>query len=253
MSKMVERAELPRAPADGLVLKSVNLKPTWVNPSEAFPQVNSFADLPLASDSLNEIYYVTTSTGVWLINRKSRGFYRSNGVLWEYAGELLESLNSNNFRVYDGEDSSKQIKLNLEAIASDKTVQLNVPDRDVDLGLEGQANVAYNLACESSVNVGAAVYLTGASVLDNADASAVGTSDVVGIVIEKPTQTTANVLTAGLTPPVFTGLNAGLMHFLASDGGLTSTVPVALVLAPVGTAFSSTQLFVKIQSRTVKS
>lgn len=124
----VEKQELPPPNTDGYVLKLVNLIPTWVSPSTAFTQVNTFADLPPAAAHNGEIYYVKTSTGVWLINRKSRGFYRSNGVDWEYGGELVEAFNDNNLRIYDGLDTSKQIAFEIGGISASTTRTFTWPD-----------------------------------------------------------------------------------------------------------------------------
>lgn len=56
--------------------------------------VTAFADLPAAADHSGETYRVGTSTGVWLINRKSAGFYLSNGAAWAYLGDYPASYNS---------------------------------------------------------------------------------------------------------------------------------------------------------------
>jgi len=44
--------------------------------------VNTFADLPSALTTLNAIYAVDNSSGVWGVSRKSAGLYRSNGTSW---------------------------------------------------------------------------------------------------------------------------------------------------------------------------
>ena len=54
----------------------------------AYPTVNTFALLPAAASNIGQVYYVITETGsVFLLNRKLRGLYRSNGATWEYAGD----------------------------------------------------------------------------------------------------------------------------------------------------------------------
>jgi hypothetical protein len=68
---------------DILVYNSVSGK--WENMpqgSSTYPTVATFADLPAAALHLNEIYVVEQSTGVWLINRHSKGFYISDGLNW---------------------------------------------------------------------------------------------------------------------------------------------------------------------------
>lgn len=51
-------------------------------------EVATFADLPSAATNNGKLYFVTTTTGVWLINRKTRGFYISDGVDWLSAPEV---------------------------------------------------------------------------------------------------------------------------------------------------------------------
>src|SRR3954469_10351073 len=53
-----------------------------------FPQVATYADLPVASSFSGATYEVTTSTGTFLVNRKSAGLYRSNGTTWIYLGDI---------------------------------------------------------------------------------------------------------------------------------------------------------------------
>ena len=51
-----------------------------------YSEVTTFADLPDADENTGVIYIVKTATGVWGINRKRAGFYRSDGASWGYLG-----------------------------------------------------------------------------------------------------------------------------------------------------------------------
>lgn len=55
-----------------------------------YPEVETFADLPLAASHPNKIYIVRVSTGIILINRKSSGLYRSSGIGWNKLGSLAD-------------------------------------------------------------------------------------------------------------------------------------------------------------------
>ena len=44
--------------------------------------VSTFADLPVASSHNGEVWYVQTNTGVYLVNRKNKGYYYSDGSSW---------------------------------------------------------------------------------------------------------------------------------------------------------------------------
>lgn len=51
-----------------------------------YPKVNTYADLPAAGDYTGQIYVVLTATGVWGVNRKRTGMWRSDGVNWGRLG-----------------------------------------------------------------------------------------------------------------------------------------------------------------------
>lgn len=50
-------------------------------------EVSTYADLPPAAENTGKVYMVLVTTGLWLINRKSAGFYHSNGSAWAYIGD----------------------------------------------------------------------------------------------------------------------------------------------------------------------
>lgn len=51
-----------------------------------YPEVDTFADLPAASDYNAAVYLVRTATGVIFVNRKRAGLYLSNGSSWSRMG-----------------------------------------------------------------------------------------------------------------------------------------------------------------------
>lgn len=58
-----------------------------------YPQVDTFTDLPLASENTANIYVVLTSTGAWyLLNRKEAGLYYSDGVNWIRLGSYISII-----------------------------------------------------------------------------------------------------------------------------------------------------------------
>lgn len=55
-----------------------------------YVEVNTYADLPLASSKPNDTYIVRTATGTWLLGTlKKAGLYYSNGVAWSYMGNSI--------------------------------------------------------------------------------------------------------------------------------------------------------------------
>ena len=53
-----------------------------------YTEVVTYADLPEASSFTNETFIVLVSTGVFGINRKRAGMWRSNGTAWYRLGAL---------------------------------------------------------------------------------------------------------------------------------------------------------------------
>lgn len=66
--------------ARGLAAKALGL-------GGSYPEVLDFASLPAAASFTGKDYIVQTSTGVWLVNRKPAGLYRSNGSVWSWLGD----------------------------------------------------------------------------------------------------------------------------------------------------------------------
>lgn len=50
--------------------------------------VNTFADLPAPATVTGQRWWVLTSTGVWLVNRRNKGAYYSDGAAWSYLGDF---------------------------------------------------------------------------------------------------------------------------------------------------------------------
>lgn len=54
------------------------------------PTVLDFASLPSAAAANGQFYWVRTSTGVWLVNRRVKGLYVSDGATWTYVGDFAQ-------------------------------------------------------------------------------------------------------------------------------------------------------------------
>lgn len=53
-----------------------------------YPEVGTYADLPDAAESTDEIFLVLEPTGTLGIDRKRAGLWRSNGTAWYRLGTL---------------------------------------------------------------------------------------------------------------------------------------------------------------------
>lgn len=62
--------------------------------SAGYPEVPTFAELPVATGS-GAISLVSASSGVWLISRKSAGFYKDTAAgVWTYVGDYPVNCSS---------------------------------------------------------------------------------------------------------------------------------------------------------------
>ena len=96
-----------------------------------------------------------------------------------------------------------------------------------------------------AVNVGNVVYLTGANAVDDGDNTSTSTVPVMGLVISKPTTTTAILLYFGETPSgVLSGLTPAAIYFLGTAGLITATPPTAVgsVIQKIGEAIDADTL-----------
>jgi hypothetical protein len=89
-----------------------------------FPQVNTYADLPITigTPAIGAIYIVLTSTGFWLINRKEAGLYRKiadTGSLtdWERLGNWTEIAKDGTFTIVNTIDTSKTANFDLSGLS----------------------------------------------------------------------------------------------------------------------------------------
>lgn len=118
-------------------------------------------------------------------------------------------------------------------------------------------NAIPGVVCDSSVVVGDIVYMDAGGTAFRAISSSVSTSAVIGICIAKASSTSCTVQVTGYTPSIFGGLIPGQTYFLSNTvlGQLTSTYPTTAnhVIAPVGIAYTSTQLIINIGQRIIRS
>jgi hypothetical protein len=107
--------------------------------------VNTFADLPSAASSSNEIYIVLQSTGQYVLNRNEAGLYFSNGTVWRRLGDIPSFFNSDNFQVYDGTDNTKGVEFVLTGLTTNVFRQVEFQDKD--------GTVAYLVDLDAKVDI----------------------------------------------------------------------------------------------------
>lgn len=113
----------------------------------------------------------------------------------------------------------------------------------VDTGL-----VLFNVACDTSVYVGAVVYLDATGTAYNALATNISTSNFIGVVVNKPSSALCDIRVSGTTPSLFLGLDPSKEYFLSATvaGEISTTIPTASghVRIKVGQPYSSIKLVV---------
>lgn len=112
-----------------------------------------------------------------------------------------------------------------------------------------------NVSCDSSVFVGACAYMNASGVAFNADASAFSTSNFIGIVESKASNTLCDIRVQGVTGALFSSLDPTKEYYLGTNGALVTTPPTATgsVLLRVGQPFSATEMLVMKGLRTVRA
>ena len=97
-------------------------------------EVEYHENLPtgIGNPATNTAYLVRKGQGVWLINRKPAGIWVRETDIgnlndWVYAGSFPDVYNDANFRIYDNDDSSKNLAFNLNDLNSNTTVTLTIP------------------------------------------------------------------------------------------------------------------------------
>lgn len=99
-------------------------------------EVNTFAELPLAVDTVNKYYMVTTATGSRLLfNYKSSGLYHSNGTTWKKRSDIQLLLTDAEFVVNNNADPTKQIRFDLSQLDPSAQCIYEVPSEDGKLAL----------------------------------------------------------------------------------------------------------------------
>lgn len=122
-----------------------------------------------------------------------------------------------------------------------------LPSYEPGGGGGGGATTTILLTATLGVQVGDAVYMSGISTVDRANAAT--TPHAIGIVQEMPTSTSARVVLAGRTDTIFGGLIPGTLYYVSTTSGLITTAAptnTGEYVQTVGTAETSTVLLVQL-------
>ncbi len=95
----------------------------------------NYSALPAAVDNVGKIYTVLQSEGLWLIDRKEAGLWRSDGAAWTRLGSWLDAFEDDNFTIYNTADNTKIVNLDASSITTLTTRTYVLPDQDGTLAL----------------------------------------------------------------------------------------------------------------------
>jgi len=122
----------------------------------------------------------------------------------------------------------------------------------------GGANaVIAGVSCQSSVFVGAAVYMTSGGVATNAIATSLTESNVIGIVEAKATLNECTIRVSGTTESIYSSLDVTKEYFLSDSvaGEMITIIPTASghIVLRLGQPYSEEQLLFMKGNRVVRA
>lgn len=161
-----------------------------------------------------------------------------------YVAEIIEGLNYLlNVEPANVHTIEISEKVSFQKIETINTITNNITN-DID-------NLSVEIACDSSVFIGAAVYIkidSGTAKVYSAKADDLATSNVFGIVESKLSETLCKVRFGGKTADIFTNLDPAKEYYLsATDAGqivVEDNIPTAVgsILVKIGQPFSENSL-----------
>lgn len=193
--------------------------------SKLYPEVDVYADLPAASAGNSGWVYLVLNNTFELIffNTHPAGLYVSNGTTWEYIGATPASMSDNVFKLYDGDNITKQMAFNLENISMATTRILTMANKDIDLGNFSHNNNLVDLDL-------AAAGVTYGHIDDQ-------TQTIAGNKTFSGTTTLATPFTLGATSVTSTGTQ---LNYLNAAAGITGTASTNIVFSTSPTITSPT-------------
>ena len=116
-------------------------------------EVNTFADLPLASASTGLVYLVKTSTGLMItFNLKRSGFYQSDGATWTKISQVQQMFTDDELTFQDDADNTKQLGFELSGITTATRRIATFPDKDGTIAMTSDIAVPGNHVAATTLN-----------------------------------------------------------------------------------------------------
>ena len=195
--------------------------------------VNTYADLPPASQQTNEKWFVNNTTGIYLINRKYAGVYISNGTTWD----LLYKVNLDDINVAkadktisitgsNGLTGGGDLSMNRAISHGDTSTQANIVNIDGNVIQSANVDDFGHVTSFSSINLDNR-YITTSGAYANP-------SWITSLDANKLTGTISSGVLSGST--LYVGTTAIALNRASSNQALTGLISVQFVGATSGTA-----------------
>lgn len=124
-------------------------------------------------------------------------------------------------------------------------------------GGAGDQVVLEGVPCNSLVSVGDWVRIDSSDIAQKAQADSFPNSGAVGLVLTKPTTTTADIVVEGIAVGLFSSLDPTKDYFLSpsTSGGMTVTVPNGSgeVVFKLGSPLNATDFIVQLGQRLLRA
>ena len=109
-----------------------------------YSEVTSYDDLPSPSTAVGFTFLVLQKQGTWFLgNLKRAGLYYSDGLTWSRLGDAQAFFYSNEFKIRNGTDATKELIFNTDSIATGTTREYSFPDSNGTVAIEGR-DVTFN-------------------------------------------------------------------------------------------------------------
>ena len=131
------------------------------NANEIEGKVLTFANLPLASQHTDKIWLVEQSSGVWLVNYKQAGLYKSDGTNWnllDSTSDIINTLNNKADKLTtittgNGLSGGGDLSANRTISHADTSTQANVVNTDGNVLQSSNVDDFGHVTSFSSINL----------------------------------------------------------------------------------------------------
>lgn len=111
--------------------------------------VNTYADLPAPATVTGQRYWVLTTTGVYLVNRRQAGAYYSDGAAWTWLGDVPTTADQIG-NVPSGAVVATNVQAAINELDSDLTGVVNALPTDIRSQIESALIAGANISITPS-------------------------------------------------------------------------------------------------------